>query len=70
MKSKLLAARSSRRKNKRRGRARWVLSPPPLPAGPSPAALCLEDHGWLIRIPGGAEVAGQHRRDAWRTIKG
>ena len=30
----------------------------------------LEDHGWLIRIDGGALVAGQHRRDAWQIIKG
>jgi hypothetical protein len=30
----------------------------------------LEDHGWLIRIVGGALVADQHRRDAWRIIKG
>lgn len=29
----------------------------------------LEDHGWLIRIAGGAQVAGQHRRDAWRIVK-
>jgi Protein of unknown function (DUF3987) len=30
----------------------------------------LEDHGWLHRIEGGAKVAGNHRRDAWRIIKG
>ena len=30
----------------------------------------LEDHGWLHRIDSGAMVAGQHRRDAWRIIKG
>jgi hypothetical protein len=30
----------------------------------------LEDHGWLVRIPQGAVVAGQHRRDAWRIIRG
>ena len=30
----------------------------------------LEDHGWLHRIDGGAEVAGQHRREAWLVIKG
>ena len=30
----------------------------------------LEDHGWLHRIEGGAMVAGNHRRDAWRIIKG
>ncbi len=28
----------------------------------------LEDHGWLDRIPQGAVVAGQRRRDAWRII--
>ena len=26
----------------------------------------LEDHGWLNRENSGAEIAGQHRRDAWR----
>ena len=30
----------------------------------------LQDHGWLHRIEGGAKVAGHHRRDAWRIIKG
>jgi hypothetical protein len=30
----------------------------------------LEDHGWLHRIERGAMVADQHRRDAWRIIKG
>jgi hypothetical protein len=30
----------------------------------------LEDHGWLIRIPQGAIVAGQRRREAWRIIRG
>jgi hypothetical protein len=30
----------------------------------------LEDHGSLHRILGGALVAGQHRRDAWRIIRG
>jgi hypothetical protein len=29
----------------------------------------LEDHGWLIREIGGAEIAGQHRRDAWRIVR-
>jgi hypothetical protein len=28
----------------------------------------LEDHGWLHRIEGGAEVAGSRRRDAWRIV--
>ncbi len=29
----------------------------------------LEDHGWLARIPQGAVVAGQRRRDAWRIVR-
>jgi hypothetical protein len=29
----------------------------------------LEAHGWLVKIPQGAVVAGQQRRDAWRIIK-
>jgi hypothetical protein len=29
----------------------------------------LEDHGWLDRIPQGAVVAGQRRRDAWRIVR-
>jgi Protein of unknown function (DUF3987) len=29
----------------------------------------LEDHGWLVKIPQGAVVAGQQRRDAWRIIE-
>ena len=28
----------------------------------------LEDHGWLIHEKPGAEIAGQHRRDAWRIM--
>ncbi len=28
----------------------------------------LEDHGWLIRLPGGADVAGRFRKDAWRIM--
>jgi hypothetical protein len=30
----------------------------------------LEDHGWLYRIPQGAIVAGQRRRDVWRIVRG
>jgi len=30
----------------------------------------LQDHGWLQRIEGGAEVAGHHRRDVWQIIEG
>jgi len=30
----------------------------------------LEDHGWLVRIPQGAMVSGQRRRDAWRIVQG
>jgi hypothetical protein len=29
----------------------------------------LEEHGWLIRIPPGAVVSGQHRREAWQIIR-
>jgi Protein of unknown function (DUF3987) len=29
----------------------------------------LEDHAWLQREPSGAEIAGQHRRDAWRIVR-
>jgi hypothetical protein len=28
----------------------------------------LVDHGWLTPIPGGATIAGQHRRDAWTIV--
>ena len=30
----------------------------------------LEDHGRLVRLPGGATVAGQYRREAWRIVRG
>ncbi len=30
----------------------------------------LEDHGWLRRIEGGAEVNGHRRRDAWQIVRG
>jgi hypothetical protein len=30
----------------------------------------LEDHGWLVRLKQGAVVAGVHRRDAWRIVRG
>lgn len=29
----------------------------------------LEDHGWLRRVVGGAEVAGHFRRDVWAILK-
>ena len=29
----------------------------------------LEEHGWAIRIPQGAVVADQHRREVWRIVK-
>jgi hypothetical protein len=29
----------------------------------------LEEHGWLVKIPEGATVAGQRRRDAWRIVR-
>jgi hypothetical protein len=32
--------------------------------------LILEDHGWLVKIPQGAVVSGQHRRDAWLIRRG
>jgi len=30
----------------------------------------LEEHGWLVKIPQGAVVAGQRRRDAWLIVRG
>ena len=30
-------------------------------------ASILEEHGWLIRIEGGLEVDGAHRREVWRV---
>jgi len=27
----------------------------------------VEDHGWISRIEGGAELGGNHRREAWRV---
>jgi hypothetical protein len=30
----------------------------------------LEEHGWLERIAGGASVAGQKRREAWKIMAG
>jgi hypothetical protein len=29
----------------------------------------LEDHGWLTREKSGAEIAGQHRREAWLIVR-
>ncbi len=29
----------------------------------------LEEHGYLLRIEGGAVIAGEKRRDAWRVVK-
>jgi hypothetical protein len=29
----------------------------------------LKDHGWFVRMEGGAEVGGQHRREAWRIVR-
>ena len=29
----------------------------------------LEDHGWAVRMVGGAEIGGQHRREAWRIVR-
>ena len=28
----------------------------------------LEDHGYLERVTGGAEIDGKHRRDVWRLV--
>jgi hypothetical protein len=33
------------------------------------AARKLEEHGWLVRIPGGTVVAGQRRQEAWRIVR-
>jgi hypothetical protein len=33
-------------------------------------ATVLEDHGWLVRMPEGAVVAGVRRREAWRIVRG
>ncbi len=30
----------------------------------------LDDHGWLLPFEGGAIVAGKHRREAWRIVRG
>jgi hypothetical protein len=30
----------------------------------------LAEHGWLLAVEGGAEVAGQHRREVWRVWQG
>ena len=30
------------------------------------AARMLEEHGWLVRLPGGAAIDGVHRREVWR----
>lgn len=28
----------------------------------------LEDHGWLVKVRGGAEISGQLRRDVWQIV--
>ena len=38
-------------------------------AGASKIVDILEDHGYLIHVPAGAEIDGQHRRDVWQIIK-
>jgi hypothetical protein len=30
----------------------------------------LERQGWLVRLPQGAEIAGTHRREVWRIVRG
>jgi hypothetical protein len=34
------------------------------------AVTILEEHGWLLRQEGGAEISGQRRREAWRIVRG
>jgi hypothetical protein len=34
------------------------------------AVAILEEHGWLTRVPQGAIVAGTHRKDVWRIVRG
>jgi hypothetical protein len=29
----------------------------------------LEEHGWLSRLDGGADLDGTHRREAWRVSR-
>jgi len=36
----------------------------------SKIAGILEAHNHLVKIPGGAKIAGQYRRDAWRIVRG
>ena len=36
----------------------------------SKVAGILEAHNHLVKIPGGAKIAGQYRRDAWRIVRG
>lgn len=30
----------------------------------------LEDHGWLVKLPGGGEINGTRRKDVWRIVRG
>jgi hypothetical protein len=30
----------------------------------------LGDHGWLVRVPDGAVIGGQRRRDVWKIVRG
>jgi uncharacterized protein DUF3987 len=30
----------------------------------------LEEHGWLVQLPKGAEITGSYRREAWRVLRG
>jgi hypothetical protein len=32
------------------------------------ALATLESHGWLVRVPEGAQLDGAHRRDVWRMV--
>jgi Protein of unknown function (DUF3987) len=33
------------------------------------AVAILEEHGWVLREEGGAEINGQRRREAWRIVR-
>jgi hypothetical protein len=34
-----------------------------------PVVAILEEHGWLLRQEGGAEIDGQRRREAWQIVR-
>lgn len=49
----------------------YQLGPPPVREGKTARRILgiLEEHGWLSRIEGGAEVRGQRRREVWRIVE-